>query len=697
MRFTTASQPHLEYRPSGFHWRRRWPQALRAWGPEVSPKKMSLLLSLRSHVLPDAKALAQKLTLLSDIAFASVTERTMAISPDIVERLLDGLSRFLIDVAEAAREVAPVRTPEVAAYELQCSDAAIATVRDAIRLRDRDMARDPLRQVADRLGIPLDETDPDWQRLAYRALRIILDANEENFRRDQGVYSTPTAVFSRALTSQVATRSISQPNSAPSLTQNDAPPAPVYPTAPVAPVPSYPVSAPDPAGGAVAARPIEKEMPKDVAPELSVAPVQEICTTHDTSPGPTILDTAEVYIEKRSQGYRTFKFNEDPNPKGGESWAKNSAANVRSTARLMERILGTKSLDDITHEDLTAAFTLMQRIPRNYQAKTDKRCPQVAADEADEQERRNEEITRARMTKKGESPGKIEITILREKLPRLKAATIYRHMQDFQRVFKFAVRQDEARENMMADHIWESAEVERRMLLEDDTERQTWCGRLGKLFRTPIFQDKLEDAGDPMYWAPLIALHMGFRSEEVLQLHTGDIQVIDEIPCIVLKQGPGQSLKSMAARRTVPIHRNLLELGLMRLVEERRRAGEPRLFPWLERSANKKTFTETFSKRFTRYRKDNECYDPQRDFHSFRTTFNHLLIELECQDSHRKYLMGHVERDVNITNYNPHGFAKKTLQKWVNMIEIDISMIRKPYGDMPLADVTNLADRRVSA
>ena len=123
----------------------------------------------------------------------------------------------------------------------------------------------------------------------------------------------------------------------------------------------------------------------------------------------------------------------------------------------MERILGTKSLDDITHEELTAAFTLMQRIPRNYQAKTDKRSPQVAADEADEQERRNADITKARMTKKGESPGKIEITILRERLPRLKAATIYRHMQDFQRVFKFAVRQGEARENMMADHIWESA------------------------------------------------------------------------------------------------------------------------------------------------------------------------------------------------------------------------------------------------
>nr|WP_309502372.1 site-specific integrase [uncultured Roseovarius sp.] len=659
---------------------------------------MSLLFSLRSHVLPEAKTLAQKLTLLSDIAFAGVTERTMTISPDIMERLLDGLSRFLIDAAEAAREAAPVRTPEVAAYEMQCANAAIETVRDAIRLRDREMARAPLQQVADRLGIPLDETDPDWQRLAYRALRIILDANEENFRRDQGTYSAPAAVFSRALTSHADPRPVYQTCSLPGDTQYGGHLAPMHPPALAKPLPANPSSAPCPTETvAAAAAPTVTPVSQGVASGPSAAPVQDTGEMQHSSNGPTILEAAETYIEKRSQGYKTFKINETPNPKGGESWAKNSAANVRSTARLMQRILGTKSLGDVTHEELTAAFTLMQRIPRNYQAATDKRTPDVAADEADEQERRNEEITRARMTKKGESPGKIEITVLREKLQRLKAATIYRHMQDFQRMYKFAVRQGYVTENMMADHIWESAELERRMLLEDDTERLTWCGHLGKLFRTPIFQDKLADAGDPMFWAPLIALHMGFRSEEILQLHTDDIQVIDEIPCIVLKQGPGQSLKSMAARRTVPIHRNLIELGLMRLVEERRRAGEPRLFPWLERSANKMTFTETFSKRFTRYRKDNKCYDPQRDFHSFRTTFNHLLIELECQDSHRKYLMGHVERDVNITNYNPHGFAKKTLHKWVNMIEIDISMIRKPYGDVPVAEITDLRARRISA
>lgn len=77
---------------------------------------------------------------------------------------------------------------------------------------------------------------------------------------------------------------------------------------------------------------------------------------------------------------------------------------------------------------------------------------------------------------------------------------------------------------------------------------------------------------------------MGLRSEEVLQLYVSDIQKIDDIPCIVLCQGPGQSLKSKASRRTVPIHENLIALGFMKLVALRFSQDEPRLFAWIERS-----------------------------------------------------------------------------------------------------------------
>lgn len=321
--------------------------------------------------------------------------------------------------------------------------------------------------------------------------------------------------------------------------------------------------------------------------------------------------------------------------------------------------------------------------------------PQEAADDADATELYNAEITRSKLKKKGASPGKIESEILKGRIKRLRTATIYRHMQDFQRICKFLVNKGHLSTNIMEDHIWDTAELARRQILEEDNERQTWCGKLDGLFRSQIFRDKLEDVGDPLFWAPLIAVHMGLRSEEVLQLYLADIEVIDDIPCIVLRQGPGQSLKSMASRRTIPIHDNLLKLGFMELVAMLERAGEPRLFPWLERSESKKTYTETFSKRFTKYRKDYGIYDAQRDFHSFRTTFNHLLIQTECPDTQRRALMGHVERDVGITNYNPGGFALALLRKRVNSVRVDISMIRPPFAEIRLASVTDLVSRRV--
>ncbi len=695
MRSRRISQPHLEYRPTGFHWRRRWPRLRHDAGGSHPFEKPSLLFSLRTHVLPDAKALAQRLTLLSDIAFAGLKGWAMPIAPDIFERLLVELCRFLIESADLAREIAPARTPDVAAYELACANAATETLRQAIALRDRDIARQPLRDLAARLGVTLDEADPDWQRLAFRALRVMLDAQQENHRRDQGIFDGPSAACQAAMVlvdrgASDARLSVPTPCAAarPAIfPATDRPPS----------IAVDPVAAAAPAAlPATAAQAAPEPSPAQPAGQPAASEIRPTLVTHEAPlKCPTISEATATYVDLRSKGYRSFKPTEQASIKVGESWARNSAPNVRSTGSLFTRILGDRPFDRVTDAELKAAWELVARLPRSYQSKTSRRSPQEAADEADETERHNAEVTRTRMQKKGESPGKIESELLKGRLPRLRTATIYRHMQDFQRICVFLEKKGYLARNLMADHIWESAEYERRETLEEDNERQTWCGRLEVLFRSPIFQDALEDNGDPMFWAPLIALHMGLRSEEILQLYVADIQVLDDIPCIVLRQGPGQSLKSLAARRTVPLHDNLLKLGFMQLVAQRQREGEPRLFPWIERSASKKTYTETFSKRFTRYRQDHRIYDAQRDFHSFRTTFNHKLIQAECQDSVRRALVGHVERDVGITSYNPNGFATTILRKNVNLVAIDISMIRPPFGQVVSAQVTDLSAHRV--
>ena len=623
----------------------------------------------------------------------------MGIAPEVMDSLLAELCRFLIEAADVARETAPARTPEVAAYEVACANAAIDSLRAAITTRNREPARDPLRDMAARLGLTLDEDDADWARLAFRALRVMLDAQQENLRRDQGQFDGPSPAF------RSARRCIDTPAT------TDIQPA----MRPAMPVPT-PTAAPSGHGiarektaeigtGGCTLPPESPEVGKPIAesPDPRSDATGVSCAKDRTTQAedraaasacPSISTTAATYIDLRSQGYTRFTQTEQSDQKAGASWARNSAYNVRGTARLMTRILGDKPFDAITDADLKHMWELYARLPRSYQAKTSRLSPQEAADEADAAEKRNRETVRARLATEGASPGKIDSELLKTRIPRLTPATIYRHMQDVQRITVMMMAKGHISVNIMKEHIWDAAEYERRATLQEDNERLTWTGHLDRLFRSPIFQDKLDDVGDPMFWAPLIALLMGLRSEEILQLNTDDIQILDDVPCIVLRQGPGQSLKSCAARRTVPIHDNLLTLGFMKLVAQRRREDEPRLFPWIERSESKKTFTETFSKRFTRYRRDHGIYHKQRDFHSLRTTFNHLLIESECPDTQRRALMGHVERDVGITNYNPHGFSRKLLLRRVNAIKLDISAIRAPFGDQARTNVAQLSDRR---
>ena len=58
MRSQATAQSHLEARPSGFYWRRRWPHAACLRLPGFLPRKKFLLFPLRTHVPKDAKTLA---------------------------------------------------------------------------------------------------------------------------------------------------------------------------------------------------------------------------------------------------------------------------------------------------------------------------------------------------------------------------------------------------------------------------------------------------------------------------------------------------------------------------------------------------------------------------------------------------------------------------------------------------------------
>ncbi len=758
----TVSQPHLERRPEGFYWRRRWPRAALRQGWCTPSRNPSLCVSLRTQVLSEAKILAQRLTALSDQVFAAVAEKTMPIAPDLAETLLVSLVRMRIETAELAREVAPYRSEAVAAFELAQQRAEQEVLRRALTLRDRSVAREPLREVAAQLGVTFDEAEPDYQRLAMRALRALLDVGEENLRRDQGIYDGPGAAFLSAMQAQPVPSGVSMPSSGIAVAATQAGTAVLFPAPlPVAPEMQRAAALATDARPSAAAAPLPTDTrPVDARPHPAsdrefgsgARPANSPAVPHapsyvpagvPTSAAPshdrparqallspelpralrdnafgngldyawakitkafpgirqidepaefTVSEAFAFYAISRCTGRKGKRASETSNVKKGASWSKNSLDNLLATGKLMVSILGDRRMSRVRQEDFVEAFNLIQRLSALHgRSSKETRDVRALVEETDRLERDAKARVEREMLLKRASAGNIEAAVHQESIPRLRAATVYRQMEETQQVNRFMVVLRVMQANLMQDVIWTTDERDEIDALQEDNSRKEWGEKLADLFRTPIFQDELEDVGDPMFWAPLIAVHAGLRMEEALQLRCDDIATEAGVVFFDIKVGPNQSLKTKSAVRRVPL------LGFMELVALRRRQGEDRLFPHLKRGENRNSLSSLFTKDFTRYRQAHEVYDNQRDFHSFRTGFNIGLMKKRVAGELRKVLMGHVINDVNLINYGGDGHPLEHLRDVVNLIEIDVSMIRKPFEGSVQASVHHIARHRSAA
>ncbi|MFC5565216.1 hypothetical protein ACFPOC_02125 [Rubellimicrobium aerolatum] len=227
---------------------------------------------------------------------------------------------------------------------------------------------------------------------------------------------------------------------------------------------------------------------------------------------------------------------------------------------------------------------------------------------------------------------------------------------------------------------WSDGDEKKLRQNEESRARTVWDDRLLDLYRTPVFQGHTEEPGDPLFWAPLIARHQGGHMEEILQLGPDDFGTDRGIPYMRVRNLDGNHVKSESSERFLPLHPNLVELGLMHLVELCKRQGQRRLFPNLGRGATKGTFTELFTKAFGYYRKANDVYWLGLDFHAFRTTFHADLMNSHCSDAIRRRLMGHAPLDEGETSY-AQGLSVEALQVGIGTVKVDISRIRSPFAD----------------
>jgi integrase len=176
---------------------------------------------------------------------------------------------------------------------------------------------------------------------------------------------------------------------------------------------------------------------------------------------------------------------------------------------------------------------------------------------------------------------------------------------------------------------------------------------LNALFGSPPFvkrqtKPKKYNCASAVPWAAAIALYSGATLEEIAQLRPCDIRkehgdgyVIEVTP----EAAVSKRLKREARHRIVPLHPELVRLGLLKYIAALP-SDAKRIFPGLPIGGKGKDHLGgALGKAFKRWRdaigiKSSE--DRKLDFHSFRHTFYKAMEDCGMPDNDRKRIAGHL-------------------------------------------------------
>lgn len=160
-------------------------------------------------------------------------------------------------------------------------------------------------------------------------------------------------------------------------------------------------------------------------------------------------------------------------------------------------------------------------------------------------------------------------------------------------------------------------------------------------------------------WATLIAMFSGARLNEVCQLQVRDLVQLDGIWVFDFTEegDSNKRLKSSAARRRVPIHSRLIELGLLQYRDQREQRGDSRLFPDYTYSP-KHGYGDKLSKWFNRtFTQDLGIKSDAHVFHGLRHTFATQLGQADVPTERIQFIVGHERQGVTHQVYMKEGYT----------------------------------------
>lgn len=194
---------------------------------------------------------------------------------------------------------------------------------------------------------------------------------------------------------------------------------------------------------------------------------------------------------------------------------------------------------------------------------------------------------------------------------------------------------------LMARNPWEGLKIAHKTT----NKRRPWTDvELKTFFTQPLHAayalPKAKRAGaDAAYWIPLLGLYTGARIGEIAQLRVSDVKDVAGIHVLAITDvGDGQTVKTEAGIRKVPIHSELVRLGFVEYVGALKSQGESLLWPsLLARSGKPGDF---FGRWFKVYRQA-QGFGALPDFHCLRHTVRSQMAEAEISEQMMDTITGH--------------------------------------------------------
>lgn len=324
------------------------------------------------------------------------------------------------------------------------------------------------------------------------------------------------------------------------------------------------LSSPAPLAPAKVAIAAKASTPDDIIQKLAdlLASTPALAGRHAAIPdewqGLTVGDAMKRFIAESSKG---------------KGWTSDSQRRALDAAWLLDGVTGGAPCYEVRQQHLKRLSDVFDELPVN-RGKSSKETS-LSLDEL-------LTLTSARLADGTYSPDQVG----------LKPVTINVRVRDLVRLFRWLA---ESEKLPVGDLYW--LDLRRA---EDPTEdsrdkKPPWTEEEASLiFRQPMWTgcDGLTKQGrkrvgdlvihDAAYWVAPLAWYHGLRREELCKLRLDELDFENEIPHMLIQTSEEGGLKTARAKRRVPIHSEVLRLGLRDYVEMMRAEKETLLFPELK-------------------------------------------------------------------------------------------------------------------